>query len=305
MGAEGNIFDLVIRRFMVVFGEPAIRQSTKVTISIGGTLFHLNGMRTLSEGWIRFYKPYAHLNDVSLPNLAQGQKIIVKRVVIKNNFTKPPARYNPRTLLLKMEKEDIGTKATRAATIQTLYDRKYLSGAESLAISDLGLEVIEILSKYCPTVVSPELTRELEEKMAEIQQGKESKQAVLQNAIEILKPVMLELKEQEPVIGEQLSHSIQKSGLHERTVGACPKCADGKLVILRSKKTGKRFVGCTNYFEGKCNVTFPLPQNGIVKPQNSSCKSCGYPILRVWLKGKWSWKLCLNPNCSSKEAGNR
>jgi len=37
-----------------------------------------------------------------------------------------------------MEKEEIGTKATRAATIQTLYDRKYLQGNESLTVTDLG-----------------------------------------------------------------------------------------------------------------------------------------------------------------------
>ncbi|HYA77151.1 MAG TPA: DNA topoisomerase I, partial [Verrucomicrobiae bacterium] len=169
--AERNIFDLIIRRFMAVFGEPANRQSTKASIRISGNLFHLNGTSTLSEGWFRFYQPYVQLKDVPLPPLAEGQKITVKRVVARNNFTKPPARYNARTLLLKMEKEDIGTKATRAATIQTLFDRKYIYGTDVLAVSDLGFEVIEILSKYCPTVVSPELTRKLEEKMNEIQRG--------------------------------------------------------------------------------------------------------------------------------------
>ena len=298
---ERNIFDLIIRRFMAVFDEPALRQSVKVTVSVNGNHFHLNGIRTLSEGWLRFYKPYVQLKDATLPPLTERQKIIVKRVVAKNNFTKPPARYNPRSLLLKMEKEDIGTKATRAAIIQTLYDRKYIYGTDSLVISDLGFEVSEILAKYCPTVISPELTRNLEEKMNEIQQGKTTKEAVLQNAVEILKPVLLELKEKESAIGVQLNQALKKARLEERKVGACPKCADGKLVILRSKKTGKRFVGCTNYFEGKCNVTFPLPQNGNVKPLNTTCKSCGFPILQVRMKGKRCWKLCLNPNCPQKE----
>ncbi len=136
--------------------------------------------------------------------------------------------------------------------------------------------------------------------MSEIQQGKETKETVLQNAVEILKPVTLELKEKESVIGLQLSQALQKARLEEKTVGACPKCADGKLVILRSKKTGKRFVGCTNYFEGKCKVSFPLPQSGTIKPLNTPCKSCGSPMLRVFLRGKKSWKLCLNPSCPSK-----
>jgi DNA topoisomerase-1 len=303
--AERNIFDLIVKRFMAVFGEPAIRQSVKVTVGINGNPFYLTGIRTLSEGWLRFYKPYVQLKDVSLPPLTEGQKIGVKRVVLKDNFTKPPPRYNPRSLLLKMEKEEIGTKATRAATIQTLYDRKYLHGTDSLVVSDLGFEVIEVLAKYCPTVVSPELTRKLEEKMNEIQQGTETKENVLQNAIEILKPVTSELKENEAAIGAQLSQALKKSRLEEKIVGACPKCPDWKLVILRSKKTGKRFVGCTNYFEGKCNIAFPLPQNGTVKPLGIVCKSCGWPTLRVWLKGKRPWKLCLNPNCSSKGASNQ
>jgi len=172
-------------------------------------------------------------------------------------------------------------------------------------VSDLGFEVIEILSKYCPTVVSPELTRELEAKMEEIQKGRETKEAVLQEVIEILKPVTSELKEKESVIGKQLNLAIKQAWLDEKAVGRCPKCVDGKLVILRSKKTGKRFVGCTNYFEKKCDAVFPLPQFGTVKPLASACEICGCPIVYVLMKGKKPWKLCLNPNCPLKGMKNQ
>ena len=299
---EKNIFDLVARRFMAVFGEPARRQTVKVTLSINGNRFNLNGTRTLSEGWIRLYKPYHQVKDDPLPPVTVGQKVAVKRVVLKNDFTKPLPRYNPRSLLLKMEQEDIGTKATRAATIQTLYDRKYLFGTDAFGVSELGFEVTEILSSYCPTVVSPELTRSLEREMDEVQQGKETKEAVLQNAVSVLKPVISELKAKEQVIGQRLSQALKNAWVDERTLGACPKCHEGKLVILRSKTSGKRFVGCTNYFEGKCNLTFPLPQKGEIKPLKSTCRSCGCPVVSVWLKRTRSWKLCLNPDCPSKGA---
>ena len=298
---EKNIFDLIVRRFMAVFGDSAVCRNLKVTVSINGNNFNLNGTRTLSEGWIRLYKPYSQVKADPLPSVTEGQKIPVKEIVLKNDFTKPPSRYNPRSLLLKMEKENIGTKATRALTIQTLYDRKYLFGTDNLHVSELGFEIIEILSKYCPTVVSPELTRRLEQEMDKIQLGKETKEAVLQNAVSILKPVTLELKARESVIGQRLGQALKKVWLGERMVGACPKCAVGKLVILRSKKTGKRFVGCTNHFEGTCNVAFPLPQSGSIKPLNGPCKRCGCPIVSVWQRGKRSWKLCLNPHCPSKE----
>ena len=39
--AERNIFDLVVKRFLAVFGEPAIQQSIKVTVSINGNRFYI------------------------------------------------------------------------------------------------------------------------------------------------------------------------------------------------------------------------------------------------------------------------
>jgi DNA topoisomerase-1 len=298
-GTEKNVWNLVARRFIAVFGDPAIRQSVKVTIRINGNKFQLNGSRTLEEGWLRFYKPYVRLEDMRLLPMENGQKVSVKKVVLVDNFTKPPSRYNPSSLLRRMEKEEIGTKATRAGIIQTLYARKYVC-EKGIMVSDLGFEVVDVLKEYCPTVVSLELTRNLEERMNEIQQGKETRKNVLQDTVEILKPVTTKLNENEKVIGARLSQALMKAKLKERTVGACPTCQSGKLVILRSRKTGKRFIGCTNYFKGTCKTAFLLPQKGLVKPSAKVCKSCGWNTVRVWMKGKHPWNLCLNPECPAK-----
>jgi DNA topoisomerase-1 len=298
-GTERNVWDLVARRFMAVFGEPAVMQSVKVTVSVNGNRFLLNGRRTLVEGWLRFYKPYVKSEDSVLPPMAEGQTVNVKRVVVEDKFTAPPPRYNPSSLLRRMEKEEIGTKATRAGIIQTLQDRKY-TREERIVVTDLGFEVVDVLKAYCPTVVSLELTRRLEERMNEIQQGNETRENVLKEVIEILKPVTERLKENEKMIGERLSQAVQKARLEERVVGACPVCKNGKLVILRSKKTGKRFVGCTNYFEGTCKTSFPLPQKGLAKPTGIVCRSCGWPTVRIWIKGRRPWNLCLNPKCPAK-----
>jgi DNA topoisomerase-1 len=297
--AERNVWNLVVRRFMATFGEPALQQTINVTININEQRFHVRGKQTLAEGWLRFYKPYVRLEDAALPPMKEGQAVAVKRVVLEGKFTQPPARYNPSSLLRKMEKEEIGTKATRAGIIQTLYDRKYVYD-ERIIVTDLGFKVIEVLKKYCPTVVSRELTRRLEEKMGEIQQKKETRENVLRDAVAILKPAAEKLKEKEQVVGAQLTQALKKSTLEEKTVGACPTCHDGKLVIVHSRKTGKRFVGCTNYFEGKCKTAFPLPQRGTVKPTGNVCRSCGAPTVRVWTRGKRPWNLCLNTECPAK-----
>jgi DNA topoisomerase-1 len=301
---EKNIYDLIVRRFFAVFGEPALKQSLKVSVDINQKLFFMTGYRTLKEGWIEYYKPYVYLKDSILPPLFEKQKVSVNKISLKDNFTKPPSRYNPRSLLKKMEKEEIGTKATRAATIQTLYDRKYLAGVQNMVITDLGFEVAEVLKNYCPSVVSSEMTRALEEKMEQIQLKQESKQNVLSDAIENLRIVTMSLKQKQSEIGVQLGQKIKQIRLNEQTLGNCPKCKTGKLVIIRSKKTSKRFVGCTNFFEGKCNTSFPLPQRGTIKPLATFCKTCDSPVIKVLVNPKQSWRLCINSNCPAKEQKN-
>jgi DNA topoisomerase-1 len=300
--ASRNVFDLVVKRFLAVFAEPALKQSVDVTVSVNGVPFGFSLARTLSEGWMKFYKPYVQVKDDSMPTLIEGQEVDIKRVTLKEHYTQPPPRYNPRSLLLKMEKEEIGTKATRAAIIETLQERKYLRGTDNFAVSDLGFEVVEVLQKYCPIVVSSEMTRNLEERMDLIQQGKENKQTVLAGAVETLKNATAELRTKEKEVGVQLSQALQRAKLEERTVGFCPNCKTGQLLILHSQKTGKRFVGCNNYFQGKCSTTYPLPQTGMVKPLASPCKSCGAPVVSVYLRARKPWRLCLNPQCPSKGA---
>jgi DNA topoisomerase-1 len=296
---EKNLWNLIVKRFMVAFGDDAVQQTVKAAVNINDNRFQLNGSETLEDGWLRYYKPYGRLNDAALPPLEEGQEINVKKVAAKEEHTKPPARYNPSTLLKRMQQANLGTKATRAGIIQTLYDRKYITG-ERMAVTDLGYQVVDVLMKHCSTVLSPALTAELEEKMNAIQELKQTRQQVLSEAIEILKPVTAKLKENEDAIGKQLARALAEVNLAERTVGKCPTCKTGTLIILRSKKTGKRFVGCTNYFTDTCKTAYPLPQKGIVKPLRATCRNCGAPTVRVWQRGRRAWTLCLNPDCTLK-----
>ena len=298
--SERRVWDLIVRRFMAVFGEPAIKQSMKATINVNGHRFYLRGRRILKKGWMRFYKPYIRTEEVMLPPLKEGETVQLKELLREDKFTKPPSRYNPSSLLKKMEEAGIGTKATRADTIETLYSRKYIS-EERIVVTDLGFDIIDVLHKYCPGVISVELTRELEEKMERIQTNSEKRENILFEAVERLKPMLEELKQGEAAIGEALSNAIKRSRIQERIVGSCPTCKTGKLMILYSRKTRKRFIGCTNYFKNACQTSFPLPQRGTVKPLHKPCKGCSWPTLLVKMKGRRPWTLCFNENCPKKE----
>ncbi len=295
---EKRLWDLIVRRFMAVFGEPAVKQSMKVTIEIEGHRFYLRGRQIIKEGWLRFYKPYIRTEDVLLPPISEGDSIKVEKIILEDKFTRPPPRYNPSSLLKKMEREGIGTKATRAEIIETLYNRGYVSG-ESMVVSRLGFDVIEILDWHCPPVISVKFTRNLERKMEMIQNGSENVNNVINEAVQHLKPILENLKVKEPEIGKSLSEAIRRARIEERIIGRCPICGTENLMILRSRRTKKRFIGCTNFFNGLCKASFPLPQKGSIKPLKRECKSCGWPLLQVKSRGRRPWNFCFNPNCAT------
>jgi len=298
---EKRVWDLIVRRFMAVFGEPAIKQSMRATIEVNSHHFYLRGRRILKEGWMRFYEPYIRIEEVLLPSIKEGETIQLKKVIVEDKFTNPPPRYNPSSLLKKMEEEGIGTKATRADIIETLYGRRYIT-EERILVTDLGFDVIEVLRKYCPGVVSLKLTRDLEEKMIQIQHNSEKRENALLEAVDRLKPMLEELKKKEGTIGQALSDAIKRARMQERIIGSCLNCGTGNLMILYSRRTKKRFIGCTNYFKGLCKTSFPLPQRGTVKPGRKNCRACGWPLVQVRMRGKRPWMLCFNPDCPRKES---
>jgi DNA topoisomerase-1 len=301
--SERKVWDLVVRRFIAVFGEPALKQNMRVCIKIDGHRFHLSGRRILVKGWMRYYEPYARLDEMLLPSIKKGQTVNVKKTTLENMFTGPPPRYNPGSLLKEMEETRIGTKATRADIIETLYDRRYIED-QRMTVTSLGFEVFDILKKHCPPVVSTGLTRILEQKMDRIRENREKREKVLADVIGRLKPLLSDFKEEENTVGERLNDALERARMEERTIGTCPVCKTGRLITNYSRKTGKRFVGCTNYFEGLCKTSFPLPQRGTVRSTGRKCPACGWPTVEVRTKSP-PWVLCFNPECPSKKGNER
>src|SRR5438034_1392618 len=88
----------------------------------------------------------------------------------RGRSTTRPTRYNQSSRLERMERENLGTKATRAEIISTLVSRGYVVvlGEQGLMATDLGFAVMETMKAFSPAVASTKLTREIEEKLGEI-----------------------------------------------------------------------------------------------------------------------------------------
>ena len=88
--------------------------------------------------------------------------------------------------------------------------------------------------------------------------------------------------------------------VREKTlVGKCDKCGQGELSIRHGSR-GKRFVGCSSY--PTCTNSYPLPQRGLIVPTDERCNACNHPVIKVIMRGRRPWVLCLNMECPAKNA---
>ncbi|RLI96337.1 MAG: DNA topoisomerase I [Candidatus Aenigmatarchaeota archaeon] len=284
---QKKLYDLIVKRFLAVFCEPAIRESVKVSIGVNGETFIAEGIRTLEPKWMEFYMPYARFKENILPRLETGEVLPVKGIDMLDKETQPPKRYTQAAVLKEMESNGLGTKATRAMILETLYDRGYIEDKQ-ITVTKLGKKVVSALEKYAPEVVSIELTRDFEEEMEAIQDGKKEWDDVVSEARSTLETTLKKFKEKEKDVGKELLEVVIEQHKKDNTVGKC-KCG-GNLIVRRSRK-GKRFIGCDNY--PKCTETFSLPQAGMIKMLKEKCDKCGLSIVSVKARGKRPWKLCV------------
>lgn len=284
---QAKLYDLLVKRFLSTFADPAVRESLTVKLDVKGERFVARGVRTLQANWIDFYKPYSKFKEQVLPPLKKGEQIQIKKIDLLEKQTQPPARFTQGTILKELEELGLGTKATRALILQTLYDRGYIKD-KSITVTKLGEAVVGALEKYCHDIISVDLTRQFEEGMESIQQEKKGKEEIIKSAEGTLSNTLKIFRQNEKNIGSDLIKGIREVMREESTIGKC-KCS-GDLVIRMSKEK-KRFVGCTGY--PNCTETFSLPHKGNLTVLSETCAKCGLKIVSVKTFKKRPWKLCI------------
>ncbi|MGC8662212.1 MAG: DNA topoisomerase I [Candidatus Micrarchaeia archaeon] len=295
---ENKIYDLIVKRFITCFADYATLEKTSVKLSIEDEKYYANGEVIKKTGWISFYAPYFTAKDKPMPNFDEGEVVKIEKIFEKELKTMPPKRYTKASLISLLERKNLGTKATRAEVIDTLFKRNYVVGS-SLKVTDFGMSIYNALKENCNEILNEALTRKLEEDMENIMHGKANKKEVIEEGKKIIEDIIKEFKANEEAIGKGLVKGLEDTAKGE-VLGKC-KCG-GELVIKRSKK-GKNFVGCTRWPE--CSVTYPLPQAAKIVPTNKVCQYCHTPIVKVFRKGKRVFEMCLEPTCPSKKDWNK
>jgi DNA topoisomerase-1 len=293
---QQRILDLIIKRFLSTFGNIAVIKYTEVTINVNGNHFVAKGNTILNDGWIPIYEPYFSINDSNLPDLTIGERIKVSEVTAMEDFTRPPARYNQASLLDKMESEGIGTKSTRAGIINLLIKRKYITQDKiGIEPTELGFTIFNTMKKFVSEIVSTKLTNFLESSIKGIEKGELNITDVRKYLEKSLESPLNKIKTNEWAIGDEIKNVLTNSESGMR-IGKCPKCQFGEMILIKSSKSNKRFIVCSQYRVTGCNAIASVPQIGFIKKSKTIC-SCGWPILRIVFARKKLWRICVNRVC--------
>ena len=300
-GEEEKIYNLIVKRFLSLFCEDAIIDNKTITARYNNLIFSTKGSEIIKKAWLEIY-PYK-IKERELPDISGEIKIIDLRIEEKQ--TQPPKRYSPASIISELEKRNLGTKATRASIIETLYDRGYIR-ERNIETTPLGISLISTLEKYSPIIIDEELTRHFEREMDSIIQAQkdvlDKEKKVMEEAKETIIKISGDFKKNKEEIGKELVSAeiqIEQQNREENKLIECPVCKKGFLAITYSRKNRRYFIACDAYPE--CRNTYSLPPNSLIKKSEKICNECGFPMLISIRKGKRPWEFCFNPQCEKNK----
>ncbi|EJL86431.1 DNA topoisomerase III [Herbaspirillum sp. CF444] len=214
---EQKLYDLVTRRFMAVFFPAAEFQVTTRFTEVSGHQFKTEGKVMTNPGWLAIYGKdivdEKDENSGTLVAVAKDEKVKTDKVTANGLVTKPPARYTEATLLSAMEGagklidsdelreamagKGLGTPATRAAIIEGLLNEKYLlrEGREMMPTAKAFQLMTLLHGLGVDELTEPELTGEWEQKLAQMERGKISREEFMREIAQMTQIIVKRAKE--------------------------------------------------------------------------------------------------------------
>ena len=254
---ERAIYELVAGRMLEAFSGKCVKDVTTAMLSAGDTGFTVKGAVMKTAGWRAVFSEQDTEDEdaATLPPLQEGQTLPLSGVDLLEKQTKPKPLHTESSLLAAMENagkelEDtelkaslkdagIGTPATRAAIIETLFARQYIvREKKNLVPTDKGLAVYRIVKDK--KIADVEMTGMWETALAKIEAGSMDadtfRKGIEVYAIQITAELL----------------SVQLSFASGETC-PCPKCGNGRILFY-PKVAKCSNVDCTlTIFRSKCD----------------------------------------------------
>ena len=240
---ERNVLRLIAARLLCAVGEPHRYAETTLTTECAGEEFTVKGKAVLSEGWKAIERKMLgellgkQKEPVVLPDVQEQSRCSIAGAELKEGQTSPPKSYTEDTLLHAMEtasadsmpesveRQGIGTPATRAATIEKLVQKGFLERkgnkkTKVLLPTDKGKALITVMPEE---IQSADMTADWEAKLLRIERSEMEPETF-----------MTEIKE---MISSLVTTTEARKGasalMKNKIIGVCPNC--GANVVEREK----------------------------------------------------------------------
>ena len=292
---ERRVFDLIARRFIAVFYPDCLFATTTVIGEVEQIEFKVSGKQILEPGWrVVFGTPSAQSQEEKEEKGGEEENVLPAFVVgesgphepsLLKKATQPPKMYNEGTLLRAMEtagkfvddeelrdamKENgIGRPSTRAAIIETLLRRHYITKErKNLVATTAGCQLIDTIKDEL--LKSAKLTGLWENKLRKIERGEFSaKQFIDELKVMVNEIVLTVLRDNSGtniIVEQDTPKSPTKGGAVESAPKKkrvargtkfeqvlCPVCGKGHMV------KGKSAFGCSEWANG-CHTALPFTE---------------------------------------------
>ncbi|HFH1628905.1 TPA: DNA topoisomerase 3 [Streptococcus pneumoniae] len=192
--SEAKVYRLISNKFHASAGYPLTQNTTKIVAEFDGFEFTSTGKVIKEEGFTKYLKEYKSKKneDLELPDVSIGDVITIENKEIKEKYTQPPKHFTEDTLLkamelagndalekgVEVEREGLGTPATRAGIIENLIYKEFIErDKKNLIATPKGKSLIGIVAD---NFKSAEMTAQWEMELSDIAQGKSSKKEFLE-----------------------------------------------------------------------------------------------------------------------------
>ncbi len=295
-----KLYSLIWARFVASQMTPAVIDTMKVDLVQNGVTYRANGSKMKFDGFTKVYTD-AKKTDNMLPNLVNGDEVILNKNQPNQHFTLPPARYTEASLIKTLEENGVGRPSTYAPTLNTIQKRYYVKlVARKFEPTELGEIVDNMISTCFPDILNVKFTADLESQLDEIEEGKQNWVQVID---QFYKPFAVEVKDAEKKMAK-VKIKDEPAGFDCEICGApmvikmgrfgkfyacsrfpdcrntqaivkqigvkCPKCERGQIVERKSKRN-RTFYGCNRYPE--CDFV------SWDKPIGRACPKCQHFLI--------------------------
>ena len=240
---ERNVLRLIAARLLCAVGEPHRYAETTIITICAGEEFSAKGKVVLSEGWKTMERKMLgellgkQKEPAVLPDVQEQSQCSVAGAELKEGQTSPPKSYTEDTLLSAMqaagadsmpegvERQGIGTPATRAATIEKLVqkgflERKGTKKTKVLLPTDKGKALITVMPEE---IQSPEMTADWETKLLQIERSEMEPETFMTEIKEMISSLVTTTE------AAKGANALMKN----KIIGICPNC--GANVVEREK----------------------------------------------------------------------